>query len=441
MREWYQSFLRRGIWLAALAGVFVLQVWFPNLQNERHDSYSVEYGGRKALFNLAEVRAATGKFPPVQRNLDPISRATALLSSHSLLCLLGPSRQPNRAEWSALLNWVDQGGSLLVAASWHEPAVEIGELKLGVARPSEVAKKLKAFASGSTAGPPSKIPHSPSASVKAMNLEKDEDLPGTFTNDFLPEAQVEWRTRGEIFDTSQAGKVLAKLGPHPQVSAFGYGEGRIVVIASDYLFSNDALAMPGQEHAALALKILEYAAADSQQVVFDEYLNNTGTPQVVGLLLNHALRPITIQLFAILLLFACTGAQRFGGLIPPVSTPRQDFTEHVNALGALYYRVNNGTAMLQTMFDQLRFELHLHGDQFPPGRAGEALAARLRRSPQELTVLWSDVHAALKVAKLPRRQSARLIRAIIQVRASLVRREAYSGTKSSDEEYAPASAN
>src|ERR1700761_2967907 len=122
--------------LVLLAGLLALHVWFPRLDaGPLNDTYSVEISGRNAIYQLAQRR-----FDSVGRSLVPLVAAPRRLRAEATLCLIGPTRYPRPEEWRALLEWTADGGTLLIAARWDDPAFEIDEINLGVKREGDVAK-------------------------------------------------------------------------------------------------------------------------------------------------------------------------------------------------------------------------------------------------------------------------------------------------------------
>jgi hypothetical protein len=445
------------LWLLLLGAVLSLQLWFPNLDSEQHDTYSVEVAGRKALYELADAQRVSGRLPPVRRNLDSFSRALQRIPETGTYCLLGPSRYPTSGEWKTLLNWVQQGGVLLVAARWDNPELSVEELGVKIRIPKAKDPPAKSGTTPTKAAttpspekseskPANAVPDDaekkePNAAEKSSQKEQATSSPGnksssgkksvaakkaqekqlnvlgTFHNTLHPDGKLDWNSAAEI--SAPGGEVLARVDDQPQIVQMQHGEGTILFVASDYIFSNDALFAPGKDNAFLAYRILETVSANREVLIFDEFLNTTGTPKVVGLLLNNALRPLTLQLLALLVLLALTGTRRFGGLLPRSAPARHDITEHVNALGLLYYRVNNSRALLGALLDQVRHELRLRGDKFPDPQTWAALAQRLRQDPAVMKQLLTDVGAAVQDPKLTRRRGSALLRELSELRHAM----------------------
>lgn len=411
---------RSALWLVALGLVLSLQLWFPNLDSEVHDSYSNEDAGRRAFFELASV--SDFELPPTRRNFEPLNRAVDKLSTSSLLCLLGPSRAPAPQEWSAILDWVRRGGSVLVAARWESPELEISALHTKVIPfASQSGKESKATSSSGKAARSQKTPQFSIVRRHPSSLLR--------TN-LLPTPNFSWSTEGEI--EPGMGEPLVTDGDHVQAVRLKHGNGTIVLAASDYIFSNDALADSEKDNAALGIQLVRTAMEGSGNlgydptkktlILFDEFLNTTGTPKVVGVMFNHALRPLTVQILALLVLFGMTGSRRFGGLLPRATPDRRDITEHINSLGTLYYRSNSVQPLLALVLDRVRQELRLRGDKDPDAATLAAAAQRVRRDPEELRRLLIAAKAASQTPTLARRKGAALLRQLEELRQEIGRR-------------------
>jgi hypothetical protein len=408
--------------LAVLVAVLVLHVWFPRVgPGPLNDTYNVDVGGRKAFYRLAERRLDI-----VDRNQRSLEAALPNLPTDATLCFLGPARYPQPREWQALLNWVSHGGSLLFAARWDEPELSIEGVTLKVERTTtgSVLERMRASRGKKQRkkiekDQPKESPGDgdPDKSSKS-DAEADEHKPSkSIETTLATSSAVTWKSKGKVVVTGTASvDVLLSDENGPQVVRTAYGTGKIVLLASDYVFSNESLAAREKQNGVLAFRLLEAADAHDS-VVFDESLNATGTPKVVGLVLDATLRPITLQVLVVFVVFAWRGNRRFGGLLPKALSSRHDIADHTNALGNLYYKVGDPAAVLRTYFEQRRIEWHL---RFVSGgkdtRGLEPLARRLRTPVDELKQLLTDAEAASQQKKLHRRDAAKLIRRLASLR-------------------------
>jgi hypothetical protein len=402
------------LWLGALAFVLSLHVWFPRIDAAVNDTYNVDVGGRNALYQFAE-RLARRRMGHVERNHQPLASRLELRDVDSTLCLLGPARYPSPREWQALLAWVQRGGKLLVAARWDDAELTIPGIQAGVK--STVEKK--------TFKPPGAEDRKkkPAGSAGGGSGNADDDQPNLFsrkaavpvsiTTTLDPGMDFTWKTEGVV--EAPAGEVLVKTAGGAQAVRIHHGQGSIVLVASDFIFSNAALNERGHRNAILAVKLLEAPGA-ATSLVFDESLNETGTPKVVGVLLDPVLRPSTIQLVVLIVLFGWRGNRRFGGLLPNAAPARHDVADHTNSLGNLYYKAHHGTGVLREYLDQLKTELRLRYAAGQERRILLPIAQKANLTLDEVQRVLSEADAAARKPKLSRREAAFHIRKLAHLR-------------------------
>ena len=246
---------RRKFWktdwilLTALFLIVSLHFWFPNLRTgPAHDTFSTTAEGKKAFYLLVRQQGASRGIT-VQRNLNPLLRwnfeSEAGELGTSVLCLLGPQRYPTSVEWEKLLEWVSSGGILVLAARYNQPELKIEELELEV-------KPLK---------------------------RKIDAGPQDIQTDLVTKGNVFWKSKGRVVAATNATRLVNADGRLQAVSS-SYGSGRIVVVASDFIFSNQSLAWDDNSNGELAYRLLEWAGGDGN-IYFDESLNISVTPIVV----------------------------------------------------------------------------------------------------------------------------------------------------------------
>jgi hypothetical protein len=225
---------------------------------------------------------------------------------------------------SHLLEWVDAGGSLVLAGApgrWPKE-LDIGPLSTGGPR-RLLARRLLARGGttpseeGDDDGPDDARPAGSTGPVYAASLEHGAVALSTGLRAAGGE-RVAW-----FEDETTYAVIVAR------------GQGSVLGIATGELMTNAALARPG--NAAVLLAILSNADSESFQIAQPEdgvsppsnplaALSRAG----LGLGLAHAL-------VAALLLFLAAGTR----LHRPVAEPppaRRAFVEHVEAVGALYRR-------------------------------------------------------------------------------------------------------
>jgi len=155
--------------------------------------------------------------------------------------------------------------------------------------------------------------------------------------------------------------------------------------------------------------------------VFDESLNASGTPQVVGLLLDPHLRPLTIQVLVLLIVFGWRGGRRFGGLLPKGAGARHNLSDHTDALGNLYYKTKNGVGALSAYLEQLKRQLRLHLTTQRDARALWPLAQRSGMPVEEVKTLLSEAEALAERPALKRRDAAAMIIRLSKLRKPVAR--------------------
>lgn len=310
------------------------------------DSFSEDAAGKKAFFLIAEEL------------LGDVARSTDALipdDDHAdTLIMLGPARYPDRAQWQTLYNWVSQGRALVFAARWQDPAVELEPFGIEVV-------------------PKTTVPDD------GESLETE-----------LVDGAFEWRSQGEVRTTptgaADATVELSEDGS-PQVMWRPIGDGAIVVIASDYIFTNRSLT--ADNHGLLAFRILE-TAAPSGPVYFDETMNAAGAPRVVGILLEEPFRLITLQLLIVTLLFGWMASRRFGPLRTSATAARRSLVEHAEALGNLHFKVGSGASLLASYLEFFRRDLGL---RHSAGGALERDPAVPRARAEEMTQTLLEVRS------------------------------------------------
>lgn len=413
--------------LCAIAVSLGLQIWFPRLDSsEINDTWNVDFGGRNAFYQFAQRR-----WPEVSRNLLPLTRSATTLPPEGTLCILGPVRPPNDAEWSDIIQWVSRGGRVLYAPPWKDPAIEIPFLGVRV-----VSLEPITGTGGVTLGssPPPVAPPNPDSDGNRPNsTPAPADGPANSETENSPVpvppaavfslTAIPWQSQAHITG-AEPSTVLLRNAQGVQGVEMVHGLGRVVVLASDHLFSNRSLDSDQAPRAGiLAVKLLQRLATSDSPLTFDESLNTTGQPRVVGLLLNHWLRPLTLQAVTLLLLFGWAGSLRFGSPVPPRKPPRHSLVEHTDALGNLYWRSGNGLVPLQAYLERLLAELRL-------GREAERLPKRIDHLANTTGLQPTEIEKRIRMARqatsrraVRRVDAARLIRLLSELRP----RTAHSG--------------
>lgn len=374
------------LWLAVVLLLVSLHFWFPDVgSGQASDTFSTTAEGKKAFYRLVRRRAIFAK-----RILDPLSVLLSRLGEGETVCLLGLARYPTADEWDRLLGWVASGGQLVVAARLDEPELAIDRLGIEV--------QPYAGASGSA----------PAGSARDLRTE------------LLQVDALTWESNGRIV----ASDALSGEGPYEplvehrnsiQAVVCEHGAGRVVIVASDFIFSNRALA--AGENSVLSFRLLE-AVGRPDFVHFDESLNVSGTPKVVGLLFDPFLRPLTVQLLIGLAIFGWWHSRRFGPLLPASTRPRHNIVDHTDAVGLLYYRSREGGAALRPYLQHTWSELRLDTFKGQEQRVVEPIAAALGKSPRSVMRALRRARQSALARRLERGQAAKMIRNLAIIRCS-----------------------
>lgn len=376
---WRDRLRRRTewLWLATLAAVLSLHFWFfPLKSGVAHDTFSVTAEGQKAFYLLAQQR-----FFWATRNFEPLVNMVSDSTYEDTLFILGPARPPNDDEWTALLDWVSGGGSLLYAARGEE-AFEIPQTDIQV------------------------------ESNDQDSVWSDEPEPPRTE---LATGDFGWRSVAKI--NAPTATPLVKHKDTVQAVLLRHGSGRIVVVASDFIFTNQSLAW--KDNSVLAMRLVEAAGPESY-VTFDESLNETGTPKIVGLLFSPSLRSITVQLLAVTLLYGWWRSRRFGPLLPTAAPARHNIVDHTDTVGRLYWNTKDGAGVLRIYFKQLVSDLRLKHHKGHEDRVLEPIARRLGRKPRQVHKLLRNAAKSARGRRpLDRRAAAGLIRQLSHVRLAM----------------------
>lgn len=357
-----------------------LHFWFPRVGGGVWtDSYSAEPEGRKVLYLLAERMLGAAR-----RNHTSLARFDEDHDDVQVLCILGPQRMPDADEWRAILDWVDRGHTLIVAAPHADPEFQLDGEEISVKSITE---------------------------VKAEGPVATGVASGGVSTGLIETGQVRCASRGEVvgddFDS------LLEIQGKTVVAAWSYGEGSLIVCATDSLFTNTSLAWGDNAELVYALWQM---SEEQPAVLFDESLNDTGTPKVVGILLDPPLRTVTLQLAVLLTVFGWCGLARFGPRLPPAVTTLRNVAAHTDALGAMYYRARAGSHVLGSYLNQLRLEWRLKpGAAQRPAQLG-AVAGKVKADPAAVGQLLQAAEKAQGEKNLDRGSAAMLIRRLAVLR-------------------------
>ncbi|WP_166821436.1 DUF4350 domain-containing protein [Thalassoroseus pseudoceratinae] len=380
------------LWLVVVLGVASMHFWFPNFSpGSDYDSYSTKAEGKLAFYRLLREEGEKLGWK-VKRSFSSLTKReqSTGFARGSLLALLGPGRELTADEWDALLTWIRQGGTLLVAARDDSPGLSIPGLDMHV-RPLE----------------------------DATAADRYEDTTGVVHTSLIEFGDLYWES--SAFVDAPNSQALIEYSGYKQAVVQEVGRGQVILVATDFLFWNQSLAW--DDNPILAFAVLktdrhDYNAVNShpiKRVMLDESLNASSTPKVVGLLLEPPLRSVTIQVFVLVLLFAWWRNRRFGPIEPEASAVRRNLVDHTDTVGSHAWKARSSGRMVEAYLSHLRQELKLgtmHGHE---DRVLEPIARRLNRPVSKVQRLLEQAEKATQMPKLPRKTAAEVIRRLAMI--------------------------
>ncbi|QDT15600.1 hypothetical protein CA12_16850 [Alienimonas californiensis] len=372
----------------ALLAQFAPADWRPALPD---DTRSPAPEGQKALVLLAE-RAG---YETVRRESPLAVVAGEETPADTLLVVLGPARELTGGEEDVLEEWVSDGGGLLFATR-EGRSLDLGPLGRVEGNGGEDVGRLEGAEPSLAAG------------LDSTGLK------------------LFWPYGGTV---EGAGEALVKAGANDEdrvALTQTWRGGTAVLAAGSAGFSNRSLAWG--DNAALAFRLLERAANGRRRIVFDESLNLTGTPKTVALLLDPELRPLTLHLCLLALLWGWWRGRAFGPPLPDPDPPRRTLTDHTDAAGDLAWRTGDGAGVVGWYRRAVARDLRLPADAKERAKRAEALAVAAGRDPAAVRDLFARLAAVdartqpgMKTA-MKRRAAAGLIRELAALRADAGRR-------------------
>ena len=382
------------LWLAALLSLVALQFWFPPMKGPASDTYNSGTRGKKAFYLLSnamsrkDVRRSTIS---VRQWCQQSSDSTNEQFNTTFL-ILGPSRYPNESEWKALLAWVQQGGRLVFAARDSSDLNPVSDDDI------TIDGDLFSVRVGPWAN-------------EQMGGETNIRTSGISAAFGDPTQRWAWKSENQV--EVGPGQVVVSDSGIPQVCEYRYGQGQLVVVASDWVFTNQSLAY--EDNSVLASRIVA-PNGFKRRLVFDESLNRSGTPRVVSLLLEQPLRPASVQLLIVVLLFCWWRSYRFGPKWVPSGSAHSSIVEHTNMVGQLAYSADGGKWALTVYLRQVMSELHLRGPN--RDRVLEPIAVRMNRSVGAIKKLLKKARRVAEDDMVDRKTAGRLINQLAQLRAA-----------------------
>jgi hypothetical protein len=276
---------RRGLYLTVAALAFLAFGWglhrLFELRFSSGDIYPPSSSRRADPLGSKALLQSLARQPGirVRQNLEPLRRISD--PANSTLLLLGvPSGEVDHPGASPeenrhLLDFVDQGGRLVIAVE-HE--------SLGLATNAfrgQLRRIAPAAATVTNAPTPlgaelgfTLITGPATTNASALRVAQAPDLPAT----------VPWTSIWHLTNLNSGWQALYEREGQPVAIQSSRGSGTVVVLASDYLLSNESLRLSPQP------AFLSWLIGPARTVIFDEtHLGLSLEPGIVSLLIKYRL--------------------------------------------------------------------------------------------------------------------------------------------------------
>jgi hypothetical protein len=317
--------------LAALAAIALIARPPDDHQDDpRASSYLNGPDGARALFLvLDELDVQAGRL------LRPWSAAMP----HDVVIVLAPSVPAAPHEVDALLDWVDDGGTLVYAFRFAaDPVRQALGLALQRTMPAGLDRTRQAQWAG-VAAVPAVAGDGPSAAADTDTPPHAGPAAWVRGIGAVPAVRTAFRADSEALDTAAVVLLQTHEG-EPVVVVLERGAGRVVAWSDADVLRNAAL---GEGSAALLFtRAVHAAAGDGGRAAFDEYHHGfrDGSPirALRGFLAGTSAGRFLLQALAAGLLLLVLFGHRLGAPLAEVAGRRRSPLEHVDALAAVYRR-------------------------------------------------------------------------------------------------------
>jgi hypothetical protein len=404
-----------------------------------YSSYGSGPKGARGLYLLAE---RLGLRPQRwAQDLAGLPRRAMLVALGD--CESGMARPLSRYEERELVQWVEQGGVLLVAGVRHYLPEGLGvrfeaEPRCGPswrflrmqeeagegAEQEQVEQELQ--------GPPEPGASAPAAGDETAEADLDEaDDVLTWTSPvdqpLIGLAPLPMRHPGRlVLDEDASARVILTMPdainmPESPVQrdvgvVVKRGNGRVIALASGSMLQNRALAAGD---GGVLFARLAHAYAGEGPIVFDEYHLGVGERRSLMRYLRQAgAAPFLTQLMWIALIWLWRSGARFGGVRQPDEPAPAGTASYVTALGGLFARAGDPGGAVHLLVKQglARVAAHHHVQPGPARKLEAELSSRgLTDAAQAVRAIASAEYGALRdagnLAKLSREVDRAVTRA------------------------------
>ncbi len=252
--------------------------------------------------------------------------------------VLLPSAHLDETHARELLDWVEEGGTLVIAnhQRWELPHFPDVHFSSHVDLPFKLSLG----------------PAAPPAAAGASVV-----VPGN--NELVVSAEAAARDH------------LLERGGSVYAARFEVGEGEIIALADGRLLTNASLAMA--DNAAFLVAMMKQH--DNRRVELVGDLTGSGAKSPLASVERGKLAPVLLQLGLVLVLFFLYKGIAFGTLVDPPAIRRRSFAEHARALGLLYAKAR-ASGHARSVYGAYALEGMLFREQKGIAALAEAVAAR-----------------------------------------------------------------
>lgn len=392
--------------------LILMQFWFPILTSGNPtDTRSTSTKGKKAFFLLMESQDFD-----IYRADDNLNMTLQTLGPSETYAMLGPGRLPSTFQWEQILEWVADGGTLLVAAPWQEPQLTIPEVGITI-KPNALSPSIESAV-------PDEVEETSSADDEEEEEEETEyRFFKSFDSAIYESDKIAWAKGGVIELEGKAERTykgLVRCESVLQAVEVPHYRGRIIALANDAIFSNQSMMNP--DNAVFAVRLMEYSLSEGNYydaITVEEWLSTTAVPKVVGLILAPPFRNLTLLVFGILWIFAWWKWFRFGPYLPEPESGRLNIVSHTDTVGTMYYQERLGRYALEGYWKQLQKELNWSPHRQQQSRVISRLARRAQRDEAEIKDLLNRTLDGIDNPNLQRTDAAHLIRELAKLRAAV----------------------
>lgn len=327
---------------------------------------SSETGGAEALFRWVDELGYDAQ------RLE--YREFALADLDAALIMLNPSEEISEVQAEEILDWVDRGGTLMLAddatITFSAPNALLDQLDVS----------FEVYTTTSTFEQP----------IQAVSPRQP-----VFT---APPVEVAQANTGRVIAAPDRPDMVTLLGTDDAAVLTGlkHGRGYIYLSAATYPFTNAGLRDPG--NAALVLNLLRRVPAGGR-IQFDEYhLGYFEPPSTTSLVFGSPLGwALSYALLATVLYLILSG-RRFGRPIPlQAEIARRNSAEYVTSMADLYQRGGKRDYIAQHYYTAFKRRLAKR-DGIAPNTDDNAFVRELARLRQidepALTALLARLHTA-----------------------------------------------